>query len=162
MATVTADRDALVEEIVIKAPPERIFRALTEPRELLAWWGDEAHYRCTSWTLDLRVGGVWRSVGRNAAGKDFVVEGEFLEVAPPHRLAYSWRPSWVNAAGTTVRIALDPVPGGTRLTWTHSGFARFPEALEDHRGGLPTVIAWLKGFVEGTRADLADASARMS
>lgn len=154
MASVTADRDALVEEIFIAAPPERVFRALTEPSELLTWWGDESHYRCTSWSLDLRRGGAWRSEGRNAAGRAFVVEGEFLEVEPPHRLAYTWRPSWVEVAPTTVRIDLERKDGGTQLTWTHSGFAQHPAALEDHRGGLPTVVLWLKGFLEGTRRDV--------
>src|SRR5262245_20054688 len=154
MAVVTPDRDALVEEIFIAAPPERVFRALTQPGELLAWWGDDRHYRCTSWTLDLRRGGSWRSEGRNASGRDFVVEGEFLEVDPPRRLAYTWKPSWVEVSPTTVRIDLVPRQEGTHLTWTHSGFSRHPQALEDHRGGLPTVVSWLKGYLEETRGDI--------
>ena len=154
MTSATTDRDALVERIFIEAPPERVFRALTESDELLAWWGDDAHYRCTSWTLELRVGGAWRSEGRNAAGMPFVVEGSFVEVDSPRVLAFTWKPSWLEVAPTTVRIALEARGRGTDLTWTHSGFARYPKALEDHRGGLPTVLAWLKGFLEGTRSEV--------
>ena len=59
MSKPTSD-DSLMLEIDIDAPPERIF-ALTEPKELIAWWGEEAESHTTSWELDLRVGGQWRS-----------------------------------------------------------------------------------------------------
>jgi len=140
--------DAIVETIEIAAPPERVFRALTTPEELLAWWGSPETYRCESWHLDLRVGGHWQCSGTNASGRAFGVAGEYLEIDAPRRLAYTWQPSWVEARQTTVRIELERTPAGTRLTWTHSGFAAFPRALEDHRQGLPSVVGWLKQHAE--------------
>jgi uncharacterized protein YndB with AHSA1/START domain len=153
MAEPADDRDADVveERIFIEAPPERVFRALTTPEELIAWWGDPREYRCTSWTLDLRVGGRWRSEGDGAAGGRFTVEGEFLEIEPPRVLAFTWSPSWVEVPPTRVRIVLEARPGGTHLTWTHSGFAGYPRALAAHRGGLPSVVGWLRAFVEEGR-----------
>jgi uncharacterized protein YndB with AHSA1/START domain/uncharacterized damage-inducible protein DinB len=138
--------DAVVEELLIRATPERIFRALTDPEELIAWWGSPETYRCRSWELDLAVGGAWRCSGQNAAGQPFSVEGRYLEVEPPRRLAFTWRASWVDAPETRVRIELAPEAGGTRLVWTHSGFSGYPRALEDHRGGLPAVVGWLGDF----------------
>jgi uncharacterized protein YndB with AHSA1/START domain len=44
----TISDDAIVEEVFIEAPPERVYRALTEPSELLQWWGDPNVYLCTS------------------------------------------------------------------------------------------------------------------
>jgi uncharacterized protein YndB with AHSA1/START domain len=67
--------DAVVEEVFINAPPERVFTALTDPKELLAWWGDPGAYWCTNWTLDLRVGGRWRCEGASQRGGAFHVEG---------------------------------------------------------------------------------------
>ena len=36
----TIGNDAIVEEVFVEAPPERVYRALTEPAELVKWWGD--------------------------------------------------------------------------------------------------------------------------
>jgi uncharacterized protein YndB with AHSA1/START domain len=140
--------DAVVEEVFINAPPERVFKALTDPKELLAWWGDPGTYWCTDWTLDLRVGGRWRCEGTSQRGGAFHVEGEFLDVRPPSRLSYTWRPSWVEAPPTTVEITLTRQGGGTLVVWAHRGFRGHPLALADHKGGLPTVVAWLKRFTE--------------
>lgn len=129
--------------------------ALTEPKRLLTWWGDDAHYRCTTWELDLKVGGRWHCEGKNAAGQVFTVAGAFVEIDPPRILSYTWKPSWVEVPETCVRIVLEPRAGGTQLTWTHSGFLGYPKALEDHRGGLPTVVAWLKAFLERAEGEAA-------
>jgi uncharacterized protein YndB with AHSA1/START domain len=147
--------DAVVETVFIKASPERVFHALTEPSELLAWWGESEVYWCTSWTRDLRVGGSWRCEGTSKRGGAFSVEGRFLEIEPPRRLTYTWRPSWVEAPPTTVRITLGAQDGGTLLTWAHYGFRGYARALADHKGRLPTVVAWLRTFLEeGRRADV--------
>lgn len=140
--------DELREEIFIAAPPERVFAALTEPAQLLAWWGDPKQYWCTSWKSDLRIGGAWRSEGISLQGGDFVVHGKFLEIAPPRVLAFTWNPSWTEAVELTTRITLEPRKGGTRVVWAISGFRGHPKALADHRGGLPGVVRWLKGWLE--------------
>ncbi len=38
---VNPEQDAVSQEIEIAAPPERVFRALTDPKQLFAWWGKE-------------------------------------------------------------------------------------------------------------------------
>jgi uncharacterized protein YndB with AHSA1/START domain len=151
MPTISPDNDAIIEEIFINAPPERVFRALTDPEQLVAWWGDTTQYWCTSWTLDLRVGGKWRSEGRSVRGGAFVVEGEFLEIDPPRVLCFTWLPNWVDAKPTKVRIVLEPQGQGTLVRWTHSGFAGNRTALDDHRHGLPSVVRWLQAFLEQGR-----------
>lgn len=144
--------DAIVETIEIAAPPERVFRALTTPEELLAWWGSPDSYRCETWELDLTVGGRWKSTGSGGGGNRFEVWGEFLEIDPPRLVAYTWNPSWAEVPPTTVRIELHEIPSGTRVVWSHSGFAGYPKAFEDHRTGLPHVVGWLKGYAEEARA----------
>ena len=141
------DVDSITEEILIQAPAERIFRALTDPAELMAWWGDPAAYQCTSWVADVRVGGRWRCEGRNVRGGTFTVEGEFTLVEPPRRLGYTWKPSWVETA-TQVIVELEPRGASTFLRWTHHGFGGNAKAIEDHKHGLPQVVAWLKRYAE--------------
>src|SRR2546430_17263713 len=51
----------IVERIEITASPERVFEALTDPAQLLAWWGDRASFPSTEWRLDPRRGAGWVS-----------------------------------------------------------------------------------------------------
>lgn len=143
--------DSLVEQILIKAAPELVFAALTEPSQLVAWWGDPAQYWCTDWTLDLRVGGRWRSEGTSINGRAFFVEGEFLEIDPPKTLSFTWIASWTMAPALTVHIVLEPRGDRTWLTWTMRGFDGYPQALADHRGGLPGIVVWLRRYLEEGR-----------
>ena len=151
MVTKPIEEDQIVQEIFIEASPEKIFSAITTPKDLVAWWGDENTYHCDSWNVDLRVGGRWRSEGKGTGGNDFVVEGTYLEVDPPKVLVYTWEPSWHKIPPTTVRWELTSQGKGTLVRITHSGFAGNMEAKKDHEGGWPTVLTWLANYLTGRR-----------
>src|SRR5215813_9911750 len=118
MATVavTPELDAVQLEVQIAAPPERVFQAITDPRQLTQWWGQKGMYRTTNWSTDLRPGGRWLCEGvGDQDGKPFDVHGEYLEIDPPRLLIHTWIASFSGAGITTVRWELDPVAGGTRV-----------------------------------------------
>jgi uncharacterized protein YndB with AHSA1/START domain len=71
--------DEIVMEMDIAAPPERVFRALTDPQQLLAWWSDKDKGGSTHWELDLRVGGKWRAEGKDESCGEWEMNGEVLE-----------------------------------------------------------------------------------
>ena len=93
MATiiVTPDQDAIVSEIEIAAPPERIFKALSDARELTRWFGTP-ECPVKSWQMEARVGGrysystVKGSIVVNGVS-EFECHGEILECDPPRVLA---------------------------------------------------------------------------
>jgi uncharacterized protein YndB with AHSA1/START domain len=130
-------------EIEIGAPPERVFHSLTDPSELTAWWGSDDMYRTFDWQIDLREGGSWSVQTRAADGTEMTVNGTYLEIDPPRRLAYTWRPSWDEFAETTVRIELQPIPSGTRVLVTHTGFGERALAAEGTGEGWIRVLEWL-------------------
>jgi len=134
--------------VEIDAPPEKVFRALTDPEELAAWWGADDAYRTFDWRIDLRPGGEWSCQARNAEGRLSSVHGRYIAVDPPRVLEYTWQPSWEGFAETQVRHELDPVDGHTRLTVTHSGFGDRETSCNEHATGWERVIAWLTGYVE--------------
>lgn len=140
--------DSIVGEVFIEASPEAVFAALTDPKKLATWWGDDATYHADQWTIDLRVGGKWRSEGKSVQGQAFTVEGEYLEIDPPRVLAYTWRPSWTETPPTRVRFELTAEKNGTRLEVTHSGFSGYENARQNHAMGWPTVLGWLQKFAE--------------
>ena len=163
MATVaiTPDQNTIVAEIFIAAPPARVFEAITDPKQMPQWWGQQGMYRVTESKIDLRPGGKWSSVGLGADGKSFIVEGEYLEIDPPRLLVHTWVPSFAAHLRTVVRWELEPrgvhglQPSGPKKAGTgtvvklrHDGFAGAPAALAGHTEGWKRVLGWLQGFTE--------------
>ena len=72
----TSLNDTIVQEIVIKAPAERIFEALTDPAERIKWWGAERRFQTTHMESDLHPGGKWMMRGNGVGGRPFTVMGE--------------------------------------------------------------------------------------
>jgi len=144
------DADSMVSEIHIAAPPPRVFQAVTDPGQIVEWWGGQGAggtFRCTEFAADLRVGGRWRSAGVTGEGRGFEIVGEYLEVDPPRLLAHTWVSSWTGDIRTTVSWELEPTSRGTLLRIRHSGFAAHPELANSYRG-WPRMLGWIQGLLE--------------
>lgn len=135
-------------EVWLAASPQRVFRALTTPGLLEAWWGDEAIYTTHDWRLRADEGSAWRCEVRLRNGRRHHIEGTVLEVVPERRLRLSWQPSWGGLAATEVSFELEAQRGGTRLALRHSGFRPDFSGLETHRVGWPWVLGWLRRGID--------------
>lgn len=148
-ATISHDQDAIQAELHIAAPPARVFRALTDPRQLVQWWGQRGMYHHTSWKADVRPGGAWRSDDvSDKDGSPYHVSGEYVEVEPPRLVSYPWVASWSGPIKTLVHWELEAAAGGTQVRFRHSGFAEAPAAVQGHYEGWQRVLGWLQAFVE--------------
>jgi uncharacterized protein YndB with AHSA1/START domain len=136
--------------VEIAAPPEAVFRALTDPAELPCWWGSADMYRTHDWKVDLRQGGKWSCQARSPQG-DSEVRGEYLAIEPPRLLEYTWEPSWEQYRQTIIRCTLEPIPGGTRVSVVHRGFTA-GESAQGHADGWNRVLGWLAGRFAGTHS----------
>jgi uncharacterized protein YndB with AHSA1/START domain len=144
----TGTIDALIEEIIIKAPAEHIFAALTDPAQRVAWWGLKGRFETKHMESDLRVGGRWTMSGTGMGGKPFEVHGVYRTVEPPRVLAFTWLPNWdTEATETLVRFDLSERDGVTTVRLTHSGFAS--EGSRTRHQGWPQILGWLRGHAEG-------------
>jgi uncharacterized protein YndB with AHSA1/START domain len=85
-ATVTLPSDL---EIVITrafdAPAALVFKAYTTPELVKRWWGFETSIWLVC-EIDLREGGQWRYVTREAEGFEIGFHGEYRSIQAPHRL----------------------------------------------------------------------------
>jgi uncharacterized protein YndB with AHSA1/START domain len=140
--------DAIVEEIAIKAPAERIFDAQTDPAARVKWWGLKGRFETTDTESDLRPGGRWSMRGTGIGGKPFKVIGVYRTVERPRAIAFTWLPDWDEAATETlVRFDLQEHDGITTVRLTHSGFASAGSRARHQ--GWPQILSWLQGYAEG-------------
>jgi len=112
---------------VIKAPPERVYKAFTDADALAKWLPPDG-YTCMVHQLDAKVGGGFRMSFTNfATGQAIAFGGEFLEMEPPGKLRYSDRFDDPGLPGEImVTVLLRPVSCGTDLTVTQENL---PEAI---------------------------------
>src|SRR4029077_8571535 len=105
----------LVVRRIIKAAPERLFRAWTEPEQLKKWWGPQS-VTCVDAEVDLRIGGRYRIANQFPDGKVLWISGEFQVIEPPHKLAYTWRIGPDSLPAELVTVTFEPRPaGGTKV-----------------------------------------------
>lgn len=150
---VTPSQDAVVSEIQISAPPERIFKALTDAGELQRWFTNR-ECPVKMWKTDARVGGHYSYTAKGSivvnGTQEFECHGEILEYDPPRLLVYTWIGNWHDdpKSRTVVRWELTPKESGTHVRVTHSGLSDLPVARKDYTGGWPGVVEQLKKFAE--------------
>jgi uncharacterized protein YndB with AHSA1/START domain len=140
-------KDSIIKEIIINAPAERVFQALSDPRQRVDWWASEGRFKATHMESDLRPGGAWLMRGSGMGGKPFTVRGEYRAVERPRLLEFTWLPDWQeDAIPTLVRFDLNEKDGSTTVRLTHSGFTS-EQARERHQG-WPLLLALLQAYVQ--------------
>src|ERR1700704_225754 len=75
----------LVTTHIFDAPRELVWKAWTDPKLIPRWWGP-SRYTTTVEKMDVRPGGTWRFIQRDAEGNVFGFHGEYKEVVPRERI----------------------------------------------------------------------------
>ncbi len=71
----------------VAAPPELVFRAWTDAKQLAEWWGPKGFTNPVC-EADARVGGAIRIHMRSPDGVVYPMTGRFCEIDRPHRLVF--------------------------------------------------------------------------
>jgi uncharacterized protein YndB with AHSA1/START domain len=126
----------------VAAPPEAVFRALTEAGELARWFPSSAE-------SDPRVGGRFSyRFEFDDPSRDHTYSGEYQAVVPGELVSYPWH----GRLGTTlVQFSLRPSGDGTAVQLIHSGWGEGPEweeAEEMHRQGWTAFLENLRSYLE--------------
>ena len=105
---------------------ERVFAALTDPRELVRWWGPRGISTSVA-EIDLQPGGACRWV-MHPEGRTTVLRGTIIEVEPPELV--SMTNQWEgDDTETLVTFRLTEVDGGTELEIHHQRLPADPSPL---------------------------------
>ena len=135
-------------ERTFAAPIEAVFDAWTSVDVLRRWWPAGYDWVTTVAEIDARVGGGLRLVMGTPDGSAYGGGGQYVELRPPDRLAFTWR--WDDPADSPEQLIEVSFTANADATTTvvlvNSGIAE--HELDDHRTG------WQVSF------DLLDAALR--
>jgi uncharacterized protein YndB with AHSA1/START domain len=136
---------------VLKAPPERVYRAFTDPHAIAKWIAPNG-FTCQVHHMDAKVGGTFKMSFINfATGHSHAFGGEYLELKPGELLRYTDKFDDPNLPGTImVTVILKAVSCGTELNVTQENI---PELI-------PLEMCYL-GWQDSVRqlAELVEAAA---
>ncbi len=100
---------SLHQEIVLEAPPGRVFNILLDSKQFAACTGMPA-------VIDPNPGGTFKTFGG-------LIEGRNIEIVSDSRIVQAWRPaSWEPGMYSIAHFELKPTGNGTALTLDHTGF----------------------------------------
>jgi uncharacterized protein YndB with AHSA1/START domain len=159
MSAMTQTGTTQVYRVYIKAAPEAIWAAITDPD-----WTDRYGYGGRV-EFDLRPGGAYRTFAsremREMGAPEVIVDGEVVESDPPRRLVQTWRmlmdPGLEAEGFTRLTYEIEEVQhGGSRLTVTHElegapGLASLVAGEQESSGaggGWAWVLSDLKTLLE--------------
>ncbi len=133
--TITAEPGK--QEILITrefdAPRELVFKAFTDPQLIPQWWGPR-NLSTEVDKLDLRPGGQWRFINRDAQGNEYAFHGVYHEVLAPQRIIDTFEFEGLPETGhvTLETMKLEALPGGRARLITQSVF----QSVADRDGML--------------------------
>lgn len=112
---------------VLRAPPERVYRAFLEP-DAIAKWNAPHGFTAHVHEMDARIGGGYRMSFINfATGTHHDFGGQYRELVPGRRIVVSDRFDDPTLGGEmTLTVTLEPVSCGTDLHILQEGL---PEAI---------------------------------
>jgi uncharacterized protein YndB with AHSA1/START domain len=124
--------------------PDRLFAFVTEPANLLQWWGPEGT-TVEEQNLDLRRPGPWSLVLSGPRGR-FAMRGEVISVTPPHTVEFTMNVPGEEVADSTVRFEIAPDGRtGSRFTLIQSGIT--DEMVEMGKHGWASTLQRLEQLI---------------
>ena len=136
-------KSSFVYVTYIRATPEKVWQALTEPEFTRQFWAG------TSQECEWKVGASWRIMIPDGRVAD---QGEVLELAPHRRLVLSWRnefkPELRQEGYSRLTWLLEPEGDMVRLTVRHEIDRPQSRLIEAVSGGWPLSLASLKSLLE--------------
>jgi uncharacterized protein YndB with AHSA1/START domain len=145
MSTMTEVKTTQVYEVFIKASPDAIWQAITEPEFTTRYfYGSAVDTTC-------EPGTPWR--GWSGDRSQQLVDGEVLESDRPRRLQHTWRALYDEETAvepySRVTWEIEAQDGGySKLTVVHDRLEDAPKTAESVAGGWMYVLSGLKTLLE--------------
>jgi uncharacterized protein YndB with AHSA1/START domain len=133
-------------ERTFRAGAQAVFDAWTSEEVMRRWWRVEPDWETPVAEVDLRVGGAVRVVMRTRDGTEYGGGGQYTEIDPPRRLAFTW--TWDgDDKRQLIEIDFEERDGVTTVRFTHRDLWD-EEAVRSHEDGWNGVFDNLAREVE--------------
>ena len=148
MTTLQSPAATLVVKRTIRASVERVYRAWTDPAELVKWHAPNERFVQTKVDVDNHVGGKRNTTMVHSDGDEFPITGHYVALEPNKMLSFTWE--WTSPDGTEreslVTVDFLPVAEGTEITITHE---RLPhaESQQETSKGWTGCLEMLSGYL---------------
>jgi uncharacterized protein YndB with AHSA1/START domain len=121
-------QDTIIREITVKAKKERVYTAITDPKQIIQWFPDTVEG-----PLEVGERPIFSFTSENHKTQIYV------EAAKPYEyFAYRWVPGSSGIIGdvlkvpsTLVEFFIEEGTEGTKVTVKESGFAKLPAAVAE-------------------------------
>src|SRR6185312_6468614 len=128
---------------VVKATPEKVYRAFTEQNAILSWLPPYG-FLCTVQEMDVKVGGTYKMTFHNfSTGNGHSFGGKYVEIKPNEFLKYTdtfddpnlpgemSTSVWLKKVivGTEIKIVQDGIPSAIPLEMCYLGWQESLEKL---------------------------------
>ena len=139
--TTKAEKLSLEIKRLIKAPPDRVYAAWTDPAQLKQWFGPE-NVQTHDLVADVRVGGTFRWDLSNSEGEKMTCRGEYRELQPGKKIVFTWQweddEDWQNHV-SIVTVELYDRDGDTELRLIHEHLPN-EESRDGHTRGWNSAL----------------------
>lgn len=118
----TSNTNTIKLHRVVKAPPERVYRAFLDPSAIAKWLPPNG-FTCQVHHLEATVGGTYKMSFTNfSTGNSHSFGGEYLELKPNERIRHTDRFDDPNLPGEIITtVTLKQVSVGTELNVVQEG-----------------------------------------
>jgi uncharacterized protein YndB with AHSA1/START domain len=127
----------------IRSTCDQVFKALTDKEITRQYWG---HNNVSDW----KPGSSWEH--RRTSNGNVDIQGEVIEVKPPHRLVISWASPDSPDNRSRVTFAIESAGDMAKLTVTHDDLEAGSGMDTGIRFGWPLVLSSLKSLLETGKA----------
>ena len=144
-----SDELTLEMKRVLPAVPSVVFEAFGDSSELAKWWGPQG-FTAPSLEFEPRVGESYRIEMQPPEGEPFHLTGEFREVDPPARLAYTfvWEDPDPDDVETLGVLSFRDLGGSTEVVLTQGPF-KTEARRELHLNGWTDSFDKLERLISG-------------
>lgn len=152
-----SDIPPIIKRVILRATPEALFDAYTDPDHLEKWFAASAR-------IDLKPNSAWRYEWPGG----LAAEGRVIETDRPNRFVWSWEKSispdpdggeQVYESETVNTYLFEAVDAGTQFT-IDERYHESQEVRDMSEGGIDEMLRMLKAYVEdGTVVDWTQAPA---
>jgi uncharacterized protein YndB with AHSA1/START domain len=139
-------QDVITREIVVKAPKDRVYRAITDPKQIVTWFPDKIEG-----ILEVGEKPIFVFTEHSHRAQIYVESAKPFEY-----FAYRWVPGGTDVIGdvltlpnTLVEFIIEESADGTKVTLKESGFSTLPpevaeSSFNQNSGGWEYMIGRLE------------------